>query len=154
MNTLQAIPIRRETPASIRRLAMVVREDAYDRLLTPLNFAWEMGRQGVRVDMLFVLWAVRVLTKEGVRAVSIDAAHADHEAWLRERLVRNGDPVRIHDYFKLLRATGNVRLHASRVDASIFGVRPEDLLPEVDSIIDSRRFLDHIAMRADHVQYF
>ena len=154
MNTLQAIPIRREVPATINRLAIVVRDDAYDRLLTPLTFAWEMGRKGVRVDVLFVLWAVRVLTKEGVREVTMSPTHADREAWLRDRLTRAGDPVNIHDYLKLLRATGEVRLHACRAAASTFGVRPDDLLPEVESIMDPSRFLTHIAMRADHVQYF
>jgi len=154
MNAVQTIPIRRELPAKVRHLAMVIRDDAFDRLLTPMTFAWEMGRQGVRVDMLFVLWAVRILTKEGVREVAMDPRYADREAWLRDRLTRNGDPVRIHDYLKLLRATGQVRIHACRAAAATFGVRPEDLLPEVESIIDPTRFLQYIAMRADHVQYF
>ena len=154
MKTLQTIPIRREMPAAIRRLAIVVREDAFDRLLTPLTFAWEMSRQGAQVDMLFMHWAVRVLTKEGVRSVQMDPAHADREPWLRERLVRMGNPVRIHDYLKLIRATGHGRLHACRDAAQLFEVRPEDLVPEVESIIDPGRFLNFVAMRADHVQYF
>jgi peroxiredoxin family protein len=148
------IRIRRELSPAIRRLAIVVREDSLDRLLTPLSFAWELGRQGVRVDILFVHWAVRVLTKEGVRSADAASGDAPRAEWLRERLARAGDPVRIHDYLKLLRATGQVRIHACRVDAARFGVRPEDLLPEVESIIDPRRFLQHIALRADLVQHF
>jgi hypothetical protein len=87
-------------PQPLRRLAIVVRDDAFDRLLTPLTFAWEMGRTGVEVDVLFVLWAVRALTPEGARAVKIDPRYAHREEWLRARLQRDGDPLEIQDFFQ------------------------------------------------------
>jgi len=138
----------------LNRLAIVIRDDAFDRLLTPLTFAWEMGRSGVQVDVLFVLWAVRVLTPEGARECKIDPRHADREAWLRERLQRDGDPLEIGDFFKLLKSTGHVRLHGCRLAAMTFDVATESLLPEADGIIDPGDFLRTIAMRADHCQYF
>jgi len=141
-------------PRPLRRLAIVVRDDAFDRLLTPLTFAWEMGRAGVEVDVLFVLWAVRVLTPEGARAVKIDPRHADREGWLRERLQRDGDPLEIGDFLKLLKSTGHVRLHGCRLAAMTFDVAPDNLLPEADGIIDPGEFLRSIILRADHCQYF
>jgi peroxiredoxin family protein len=112
-------------PQPIRRLAIVVRDDAFDRLLTPLTFAWEMGRTGVEVDVLFVLWAVRALTLEGARAVKIDPRYAHREEWLCARLQRDGDPLEIQDFFKLLKSTGHVRLHGCRLAAMTFDVAPE-----------------------------
>ena len=141
-------------PRPLRRLAIVVRDDAFDRLLTPLTFAWEMGRTGVEVDVLFVLWAVRALTPEGARAVKIDPRYAHREEWLRARLQRDGDPLEIQDFFKLLKSTGHVRLHGCRLAAMTFDVAPEDLLPEADGILDPGEFLRSIAARADHCQYF
>jgi peroxiredoxin family protein len=141
-------------PQQIRRLAIIVRDDAFDRLLTPLTFAWEMGRQGVEVDVLFVLWAARVLTREGVREVKIDPRYAHREQWLRKRLSRDGDPLEIHEFLKLLHGTRHVRLHACRLAAATFDVTPDELLPEAAGIIDPGTFLNQIALRADHCQYF
>jgi peroxiredoxin family protein len=116
-------------PRPLERVAIIIRDDAFDRLLTPLTFAWEMGRSGVEVDVLFVLWAVRVLTPEGAAQVRIDPRYADREAWLRERLQRDGDPLEIHDFLKLVKSTGHVRLHGCRLAAQTFEVTPENLLP-------------------------
>ena len=138
----------------LKRLAIIIRDDAFDRLLTPLTFAYEMGRKGVEVDVLFVLWAVRVLSRDGVKEIKIDPRHADREAWLRERLQRDGDPLEIHDFLKLVKSTGHVRLHGCRLAAATFDVRENDLIPEADDIIDPGKFLQQIALRADHCQYF
>jgi peroxiredoxin family protein len=162
MSTSIAVPASRgdtETERAgdkraIRRLAIVVRDDAFDRLLTPLTFAWDMGRRGVEVDVLFVLWAVRVLTRQGVREVEFDPRYRHREKWLRERLSRDGDPLDIHEFIKLVHSTGHVRLYACRLASTTFDVKPEDLLTEAAGIMDPSVFLNDIGACADHCQYF
>ena len=149
-----SIPRTEVQPRPLNRVAIVIRDDAFDRLLTPLTFAWELGRSGVEVDVLFVLWAVRVLTPEGAAQVRIDPRYSDREAWLRERLQRDGDPLEIRDFLTLVKSTGHVRLHGCRFAAQTFDVAPENLLPEAEGIIDPGEFLRTIVTRADHCQYF
>jgi peroxiredoxin family protein len=138
----------------MKRMAIVIRDDGYDRLYTPLTFAYLAARQGVEVDILFVLWAVRVLTEEGARAVRLRRQNADEEAWFRDTARRDGVPQEIPEFIRLLKQTGKVRFYGCRLAAKMFGVDEMRLLPEADAIVDALWFLNEKAMAADHCQYF
>lgn len=135
-------------------MAIVVRDDAYDKILTPLAFAYLAAAEGTKVDMLFVNWAVKALTKDGAESLKVDGRHAEQDAWVRERVAKAGLPPDIYDIIKALKGTGNVNFYACSLAGSIFGVDEKNLVPEAEGIVGASWFLNEKAAKAEHYQYF
>ncbi len=138
----------------MKSMAIIVRDDSYDKILTPFAFAYLQASEGCEVEMLFVNWAVRALTEEGAREMHIQGPHADQEAWVRAQVEKAGLPTEIRDLVKALNETGKVNFYACSLAASIFGVNEENLVPEASGIVGASWFVNEKAANADHCQYF
>ena len=138
----------------MKRLSIVIRNDGYDQLYTPLTFAYTAAKKGIEVDILCVLWAVRILTEQGATTVKMDTQHASQAAWFKEQVRRDGDPLGIYDFIKLIKQAGSVNFYGCRLAAATFGVEASQLIPEASGIADPLWFLEEKAIKADHCQYF
>lgn len=138
----------------MKSLAIVIRDDAYDKILTPLVFAYLASAEQTRVDILFVNWAVRALTVEGAADLRMDGRHAADEARIREAVAKAGLPNDIYEILKALKATDCVNFYACSLAGAIFGVDERNLIPEAEGIVGASWFLNEKVAKADHCQYF
>ncbi|MHB8293162.1 MAG: DsrE family protein [Acidimicrobiales bacterium] len=136
------------------KLAIIVREGAYDRILTPLAFAYLSAAAGAHVDMLFVNWAVQAVMREESSRLPMSAEHADQLDYVRAQVAGAGLPPDVPDIIRALKATGMVNLYVCSLAAKIFGATPENLMPEVDDIVGATWFLTDKAQGADLMQSF
>jgi len=138
----------------MKSMAIVIRDDAYDKLLTPLVFAYLASAEQTQVDMLFVNWAVKALTVEGAANLRMDGRHAADEPRIREAVAKAGLPNDVYEILKALKATGCVNMYACSLAGAIFGVDESNLIPEAEGIVGASWFLNEKAAKADHCQYF
>ncbi len=138
----------------MKNMAIVIRDDEYDKILTPLAFAYLAAAEGTEVDILFVNWAVRALTEQGAKEMKVGASHGDSDAWVRERVANAGLPNDINTLLMALVETGNVRLYACSLAANIFGVDDTNIIPQAEGIVGASWFLNDKVVPADHYQYF
>jgi peroxiredoxin family protein len=134
----------------MEKLAIIVRDDAYDKVLTPLAFAYLASASNIEVDMLFVNWAVRYLGKD---LSTGPCSHPGTDEWVASQVAKAGLPPDPREIIKALKATGKVHLYACSLASQIFGVNEQNLIPEADGIIGATWFLLEKANGA-HTQYF
>jgi peroxiredoxin family protein len=138
----------------MKSMAIIVRDDSYDKLLTPFAFAYLQASEGCQVDMLFVNWAVLTLTEEGAKNIKTQGDHAKDDQWIRERVAMAGLPNDLNTLIKALKETGSVNFYACSLASTIFGVNEDNIIPEAEGIVGASWFLNEIADKADHYQYF
>ena len=138
----------------MKTMAIVVRDSAYDKILTPLAFAYLEAAEGVQVDVLFVNWAVRAMKQGGAAEFKVDAAYADKDQWVRDQVAKAGMPSDLYELIQAIKETDSVNFYACSLAATVFDVPEESLIPECSGIVGASWFLHEKAAKADHYQYF
>jgi len=138
----------------MKSMTIIVREDSYDKILTPLAFAYLQASEGIQVDMLFVNWAVRALTEEGAKNIKVQGEYADKDQWVRDQVEKAGLPNDIYTLIKAIKGTECVNFYGCSLAAAVFGVDESSLIPEAEGIIGASWFLNEKADKADYNQTF
>lgn len=137
-----------------KKMAMIIRDADYDKMVTPLGFAFMQAAEDVQVDIMFVSRAVQALTEEGALRLRTEGDKAEEYEWLRQEIVKVGFPADIGEILQGLKGTGKVNIYGCSTAAEIFGITEDNIMPGLDGIVGGGWFLNEKAMPADLSQTF
>jgi len=130
-----------------RKLAIIVHSGTLDRLYC----AFILGSTATSMDMeghfYFTFWGLNALVKGGLEKAGLPATYKHMEEKMKKKLEEMKYPTP-YDLLKRMKASGLLKIYACSPTMEMFGVKKEDLIPEVDEIAGASTFLD-LASDAD-----
>ncbi|HEY7061341.1 MAG TPA: hypothetical protein VII06_07685 [Chloroflexota bacterium] len=136
------------TEARATRMALVVKSDTFEDILLALSFAGIGADSEMSVSLFFTNRAARRMHRDGFA----DIAQAAPNDAVGAEFIDRAEQLGFTDLGALLgqvKGTGRVRVYVCSRGARIYDLRPDNLRPEVDSVLGTASFLLNEAQGAD-----
>ncbi|MEM2936181.1 MAG: DsrE/DsrF/DrsH-like family protein [Candidatus Bathyarchaeia archaeon] len=130
-----------------KKLAIIAHGGTLDRLYPVFILASAAAAMDVETHVYFTFWGLQMLVKGAMEKAGLPATYKHLEEPLRKRLSEMGYPTP-YEMLKRLKKTGMVKIYACSPTMEMFGIKREDLIPEVDQIAGAATFLD-LASKAE-----
>jgi len=130
-----------------RKLAILAHGGTLDRLYTVFILASAAAAMDVETHIYFTFWGLQMLVKGAMEKAELPANYKHLEEPLRKKLGKMRYPTP-YEMLKRLKATGMVKIYACSPTMEMFGIKEEDLIPEVDQVAGAATFLD-LAFKAE-----
>jgi peroxiredoxin family protein len=101
----------------------------------------------IEAHLYFTFWGLTMLKKGALEKAGLPATYKHMEEQLKKKLEEMNYPTP-YDLLKRMKASGLLKIYACSPTMEMFGVKKEDLIPEVDQIAGAAAFLD-LASDAD-----
>jgi len=130
-----------------RKLALIVHSGTLDRLYCAFILGSTATAMGMESHLYFTFWGLNVLVKGGLEKAGLPATYKQMEGQMKRKLKEMKYPT-LYDLLKRMKASGLLKIYACSPTMEMFGVKKEDLIPEVDEVAGATAFLD-VASDAD-----
>ncbi|HZR99667.1 MAG TPA: DsrE family protein [Chloroflexota bacterium] len=130
------------------RMALVVKSDTFEDFLLALSFAGIGADSDMDVSLFFTNRAARRMHRDGFA----DLAQAAPDDAVGAEFIDRAEQLGFTDLGALLqqvKESGRVRVYVCSRGARIYDLRPDNLRPEVDSVLGTASFLLNEAQGAD-----
>ena len=101
----------------------------------------------MEAHLYFTFWGLNMLVKGAMEKAGLPATYKHLEGQMRKNLERMKYPTP-YEMLKRLKQSGLFKIYACSPSMEMFGVKKEDLIPEVDEMAGTTTFLE-VAAKAD-----
>ncbi len=130
-----------------RKLAIVVQGGTIDKLYCAFILASTAVATDMEAHLYFTFWGLQMLVKGAMEKAGLPATYKHLESKMRENLKAMKYPTP-YEMLKQLKQSGLFKMYACSPTMKMFGIKREDLIPEVEEIVGAATFLD-IASTSD-----
>jgi peroxiredoxin family protein len=130
-----------------KKLAIIVQGGTLDKLYCTFILASTAAAMDTEVHLYFTFWGLNMLAKGAMEKAGLPATYKHLEEQMKRNLVRMKYPTP-YEMLKRLKQSGMLRIYACSPSMEMFGIKREDLIPEVDEIAGAAAFLE-VAAKAD-----
>ena len=130
-----------------RKLAIVVQGGTLDKLYCAFILSSTAVAMDMEAHLYFTFWGLNMLVKGSMDKASLSATYKHLEEQMKKNLERMKYPTP-YEMLKRLKQSGMLKIYACSPSMEMFGVKREDLIPEVDEIAGAAAFLE-VAAKAD-----
>ena len=124
-----------------KRLAIVVESGTLDKLYCAFILSSTAVAMDWEAHLYFTFWGLTMLRKGEMERAGLDATYKGMEEPLRMRLEEMKYPTP-HEMLRQMKASGRCFVYACTPTMAMFGVKKEDLIPEVDKLAGAAQFLE------------
>ncbi len=137
----------------MKTLAVIVSRGDFNSLVQVATLLMAAVGSEIAVRVFFRDEAIYKVTRAGAGEINFSAGYRGRELEVRAELARQG-LADLPELFRQIKATGDARLYACSSSMAICGVKPDELLPEIDAVRGLTSFLLDDVANADRVLSF
>ena len=130
-----------------KKLAIIVHSGTLDRLYSAFILGSTATAMDMETHLYFTFWGLTMLVKGALEKAGLPATYKHMEEQMKKKLGEMKYPTP-YDLLKRMKASGLLKIYACSPTMEMFGVKKEDLIPEVDAVAGAAAFLD-LASDAD-----
>jgi peroxiredoxin family protein len=130
-----------------KKLAIIVQGGTLDKLYCVFILASTAAAMDMELHLYFTFWGLNMLVKGAMEKAGLLATYKHLEEQMKRNLARMKYPTP-YEMLKRLKQSGMLKIYACSPSMEMFGIKREDLIPEVDEIAGAATFLE-VAAQAD-----
>ena len=124
-----------------KKLAIIVHSGTLDRIYCAFILGSTATAMDMETHLYFTFWGLNMLVKGGLEKAGLPATYKHMEEQLKKKLGEMKYPTP-YDLLKRMKASGLLKIYACSPTMKMFGVKKENLIPEVNEIAGAAAFLD------------